>query len=219
MYLAAANSWLIFGHISWSTWWTTGVTRAWLWMLSVGSPNFWFGYVTWGARRWISNGKVPNQTVSCKRPWKNSCIKENWHRALEIPWFGASLNIQAKYSPKFSMKNDGWKTTFLLGRPIFRVYVKHQGCMGLLLLIIFLSILDAIPFCQGFFKFYGMGTFNLAWSIGGGKDAYGHVGDTYGYQSQTTYVPEDDFVITVSWYGKRPTWKQTRFLGLPFREH
>ena len=74
--------------------------------------------------------------------------------------------------------------------------------MGLLLLTIFLSILDAIPFCQGFFKFYGMGTFNLAWSIGGGKDAYGHVGDTYGYQSQTTYVPEDDFVITVSWYGK-----------------
>ena len=70
--------------------------------------------------------------------------------------------------------------------------------MGWLILIIFLSILDAIPFCQGFFKFYGMGTFNLAWSIGGGKDAYGHVGDTYGYQSQTTYVPEDDFVITVS---------------------
>ncbi|CAJ1398374.1 unnamed protein product [Effrenium voratum] len=47
------------------------------------------------------------------------------------------------------------------------------------------------------FKFYGMGTFNLAWSIGS-TDAYGHVGDTYGYQSQTTYIPEDDFVITVA---------------------
>lgn len=47
-------------------------------------------------------------------------------------------------------------------------------------------------------KFYGMGTFNLAWSIGS-SDAYGHVGDTYGYQSQTTYVPADDFVITVTW--------------------
>lgn len=50
----------------------------------------------------------------------------------------------------------------------------------------------------GFMKFYGMGTFNLAWSIGS-SDAYGHVGDTYGYQSQTTYVPADDFVITVTW--------------------
>lgn len=47
-------------------------------------------------------------------------------------------------------------------------------------------------------KFYGMGTFNLAWSVGT-SDAYGHVGDTYGYQSQTTYIPEDDFVITESW--------------------
>lgn len=47
-------------------------------------------------------------------------------------------------------------------------------------------------------KFYGMGTFNLDWSIGSGA-AYGHVGDTYGYQSQTTYVPEDDFVITATW--------------------
>ncbi|CAK9036112.1 Putative sodium-coupled neutral amino acid transporter 10 [Durusdinium trenchii] len=46
-------------------------------------------------------------------------------------------------------------------------------------------------------KFYGMGTFNLAWSVGT-SDAYGHVGDTYGYQSQTTYIPEDDFVITVA---------------------
>ena len=32
-----------------------------------------------------------------------------------------------------------------------------------------------------------MGTFNLDWSVG--ADAYGHVGDTYGYQSQTTYIP------------------------------
>jgi len=48
----------------------------------------------------------------------------------------------------------------------------------------------------GMMKFYGMGTFNLDWSIG--SAAYGHVGDTYGYQSQTTYVAEDDFVITVA---------------------
>eukprot|EP00439_Symbiodinium_sp_Y106_P039661 s233_g4.t2 len=47
------------------------------------------------------------------------------------------------------------------------------------------------------FKFYGMGTFNLAWSIGD-ADAYGHVGDTYGYQSQTTYIPGFDFVISVA---------------------
>mmetsp|Transcript_55413 Transcript_55413/g.124547 ORF Transcript_55413/g.124547 Transcript_55413/m.124547 type:complete len:420 (-) Transcript_55413:34-1293(-) len=47
------------------------------------------------------------------------------------------------------------------------------------------------------FNFYGVGTFNLAWSVGGGIDAYGHVGDTYGYQSQTTYFPVLDFAITV----------------------
>ena len=50
---------------------------------------------------------------------------------------------------------------------------------------------------KGSFKFYGMGTFNLDWSIG--EDAYGHVGDTYGYQSQTTYVPGFDFVISAPW--------------------
>ena len=43
-----------------------------------------------------------------------------------------------------------------------------------------------------------MGTFNLAWSISDG-DAYGHVGDTYGYQSQTTYIPAFDFVISEPW--------------------
>eukprot|EP00037_Helgoeca_nana_P000560 m.22240 g.22240 ORF g.22240 m.22240 type:complete len:452 (-) comp10683_c0_seq2:2082-3437(-) len=62
------------------------------------------------------------------------------------------------------------------------------------------------------FKFYGMGTFNLDWSIGApvgfpgfptprqnaSYTAYGHVGDTYGYQSQTTYMPKEDFVITVA---------------------
>jgi len=47
------------------------------------------------------------------------------------------------------------------------------------------------------FKFYGMGTFSLDWSIGDGE-AYGHVGDTYGYQSQTTYFPEQDFVLSVA---------------------
>jgi CubicO group peptidase (beta-lactamase class C family) len=47
------------------------------------------------------------------------------------------------------------------------------------------------------FKFYGMGTFSLDWSIGDGE-AFGHVGDTYGYQSQTTYFPELDFVISVA---------------------
>jgi hypothetical protein len=33
------------------------------------------------------------------------------------------------------------------------------------------------------FSFYGMGTFNLSWSVGDAL-GYGHVGDTYGYQSQ-----------------------------------
>lgn len=39
------------------------------------------------------------------------------------------------------------------------------------------------------FSWYGMGTFDLGWSIGGNLSAWGHVGDTYGYQSQTTYFP------------------------------
>lgn len=47
------------------------------------------------------------------------------------------------------------------------------------------------------FKFYGMGTFSLDWSVGD-AEAYGHVGDTYGYQSQTTYFPGHDFVISVA---------------------
>lgn len=47
------------------------------------------------------------------------------------------------------------------------------------------------------FKFYGMGTFSLDWSIGDGE-AYGHVGDTYGYQSQTTYFPGLDFALAVA---------------------
>ena len=54
------------------------------------------------------------------------------------------------------------------------------------------------PLAEGF-KFYGMGTFNLAWSVGegpSGPDAYGHVGDTYGYQSQATYVPSAGFALT-----------------------
>eukprot|EP00930_Biecheleria_cincta_P056433 TRINITY_DN42564_c0_g1_i1.p1 TRINITY_DN42564_c0_g1~~TRINITY_DN42564_c0_g1_i1.p1 ORF type:complete len:444 (-),score=52.62 TRINITY_DN42564_c0_g1_i1:39-1265(-) len=50
---------------------------------------------------------------------------------------------------------------------------------------------------MGGFKFYGMGTFNLAWSVGD-ADAYGHVGDTYGYQSQTTYFPSLDFALSVA---------------------
>jgi len=49
----------------------------------------------------------------------------------------------------------------------------------------------------GAFKFYGMGTFSLDWSVGD-AEAYGHVGDTYGYQSQTTYFPGEDFVLTVA---------------------
>lgn len=47
------------------------------------------------------------------------------------------------------------------------------------------------------FKFYGMGTFSLDWSIGD-AEAYGHVGDTYGYQSQTTYFPGLGFVLAVA---------------------
>lgn len=47
------------------------------------------------------------------------------------------------------------------------------------------------------FKFYGMGTFSLDWSVGD-AEAYGHVGDTYGYQSQTTYFPDLDFSLAVA---------------------
>merc|ERR1712232_904133 len=51
------------------------------------------------------------------------------------------------------------------------------------------------------FKFYGMGTFSLDWSVGKvpwDAEAYGHVGDTYGYQSQTTYFPLYDFALSVA---------------------
>eukprot|EP00658_Telonema_sp_P-2_P060322 TRINITY_DN49268_c0_g1_i3.p2 TRINITY_DN49268_c0_g1~~TRINITY_DN49268_c0_g1_i3.p2 ORF type:complete len:113 (-),score=23.15 TRINITY_DN49268_c0_g1_i3:174-512(-) len=60
-----------------------------------------------------------------------------------------------------------------------------------------------IRFGAGFhgFKFYGMGTFSLDWAVSTNQSnitAYGHVGDTYGYQSQTTYFPGLDAVITVA---------------------
>ena len=45
--------------------------------------------------------------------------------------------------------------------------------------------------------FYGMGTFNLEWSVGSAA-AYGHVGDTYGYQSQTTYLPALSAALAVA---------------------
>jgi len=50
------------------------------------------------------------------------------------------------------------------------------------------------------FDFYGIGTFNLGWAVNPNASypAYGHVGDTYGYQSQTTYFPGQDFVISVA---------------------
>ena len=48
--------------------------------------------------------------------------------------------------------------------------------------------------------FYGMGTFNLSWAVDatGATVAHGHVGDTYGYQSQTTYFPGDGFALAVA---------------------
>ena len=61
------------------------------------------------------------------------------------------------------------------------------------------------------FKFYGMGTFNLDWSVTTAQQnitGYGHVGDTYGYQSQTTYFPALDFVITIATNVETPTQKQ-----------
>ena len=48
------------------------------------------------------------------------------------------------------------------------------------------------------FKFYGMGTFSLDWAVGANQTGYGHVGDTFWYQSQTTYFPEHDFVLTIA---------------------
>jgi len=51
------------------------------------------------------------------------------------------------------------------------------------------------------FKFYGIGTFSLDWSVSTAREnvtAYGHVGDTYGYQSQTTYFPGLDLALTVA---------------------
>lgn len=45
-----------------------------------------------------------------------------------------------------------------------------------------------------------MGTFNLGWSVSAEGDiaAVGHVGDTYGYQSQSTYFPDLDFSLSVA---------------------
>jgi CubicO group peptidase (beta-lactamase class C family) len=56
------------------------------------------------------------------------------------------------------------------------------------------------------FNFYGMGTFDLSWSIGGGKTAYGHVGDTYGYQSQTTFFPDLDGAVRAVCVAPPPVW-------------
>ena len=46
------------------------------------------------------------------------------------------------------------------------------------------------------FGWYGMGTFNLNWTTASAA-AYGHVGDTYGYQSSVTYVPDLDATFSV----------------------
>eukprot|EP00041_Stephanoeca_diplocostata_P029919 m.892460 g.892460 ORF g.892460 m.892460 type:complete len:201 (+) comp23656_c1_seq9:2167-2769(+) len=64
------------------------------------------------------------------------------------------------------------------------------------------------------------GTFNLDWSVGDGSiAAYGHVGDTYGYQSQTTYFPSHDFVLTVATNVETNTQKQpAQFTCLAFNE-
>ena len=48
----------------------------------------------------------------------------------------------------------------------------------------------------GGFAFYGMGTFNLDWTTGS-EAAYGHVGDTYGYQSAVTYLPDLNAALAV----------------------
>ena len=58
------------------------------------------------------------------------------------------------------------------------------------------------------FKFYGMGTFNLGWSIGDDLSALGHVGDTYGYQSQATYFPHLDAALAVATNIERPDQAQ-----------
>ena len=47
------------------------------------------------------------------------------------------------------------------------------------------------------FAFYGMGTFNLNFTTGS-KAAYGHVGDTYGYQSSATYFADLDGALAVA---------------------
>ena len=46
------------------------------------------------------------------------------------------------------------------------------------------------------FAWYGAGTFKLDWSVGYATPAVGHVGDTYGYQSSTTYFPDYGFALT-----------------------
>lgn len=45
------------------------------------------------------------------------------------------------------------------------------------------------------YAWYGAGTFKLDWSVGYDTPAVGHVGDTYGYQSSTTYFPDYGFAL------------------------
>ena len=55
--------------------------------------------------------------------------------------------------------------------------------------------------------FYGMGTFNLNWTTGS-HAAYGHVGDTYGYQSAVTYFADLDGTLAVGTNGETTSQAQ-----------
>ena len=61
----------------------------------------------------------------------NPCRCQRSHNQLHTRFMGWKVEIFVDLPPsKFNsspLKNDGWKTTFLLGRPIFRGNVKLRG--------------------------------------------------------------------------------------------
>ena len=63
----------------------------------------------------IVNGGHENTYVLSSKP---ICPGQHWGHYLTLP--------ETNKSP---LKMDGWKTTFLLGRPIFRGYVSFRECI------------------------------------------------------------------------------------------
>lgn len=91
----------------------------------------------------------------------------------------------------------GWTAGNFVG-PIRDVAVFTNALYGLGGVVSNKSLEDMTDFGDSRFKWYGAGTFDLSFSVGGDVPAVGHVGDTYGYQSQSTYFPDLGFTIAVA---------------------